>query len=138
VKASRTARLHRLFVPPLIGRHTFARDQATPRIGPGAEQRVRPNCLGSGLQPLIRSRGARSNRPNSTSALARCDLVAAYASDHLEWVNHFNNKSIEHNGIHSIVKKFHTLAPRQYESAFSRCGDRIANASRALRMNLQD
>jgi hypothetical protein len=78
-------------------------------------------------------------RGDSTSALARCDHVAAYASDHLEWVNYFNNKSIDHHGIHLIVKKVsHALPQRRYESAFSRCGNRIAKAFSALRTSVQD
>jgi hypothetical protein len=38
--------------------------------------------------------------------------VAAYASDRLEWVNHFNNKSIDHHGIHLIVKKVSHACPK--------------------------
>ena len=49
------------------------------------------------------TQGARSNRPNSTSALARCDHVAAYVSDRLEWVNHFYPKSIDHGDTNLLL-----------------------------------
>ena len=49
------------------------------------------------------TQGAQSNRPNSTSTLARCDHVAAYASGRLKWVNYFNPKSIDHGGANFLL-----------------------------------
>src|SRR5260370_23019118 len=83
--------------------------------------------------------GARSNRPNSTSALARCDHVAAYASDRLEWVNHFNNKSIDHNGVHPVEQKFpHTCPKDSMKVPLVDAGQNGQSVPTALRMNLKD
>ena len=70
-----------------------------------------------------RKPGARSNRPNSTSALARCDHLVAFASICPEGINFQLLCSIWH-GLDCLSQKiFATLLQNAFWMFVSICGE---------------
>ena len=92
------------------------------QIGPRTEERVRPGCLSSGLQPLIRSRVPGRIGPTPRQLLPDVTLWRHNASVRLEWGNYFNRKSIDDTVRISFPAKinFVTVPQTVFGNAFSR------------------
>src|SRR6202011_2293977 len=82
------------------------------QIGPGTKKRVRPGCLGSGLQPLIRSRVPGRIGPTPRQLLPDATLWLHTRVTVSNGLTTSTTKVYATTGFTRSYENFHILAPK--------------------------